>query len=287
MLSSKKIFLLSSTFIFGFLALILFSIPKISLFIEKHSIKPPPPYKTLAEVKGISTIVPSSVSGKLKYPHDYTLVLVGDSMTALLGNADELRGYLNEYYPNKTFEVLNYGFGSTNILSVPDRLTKTTFYQRDFRPITDIDFDLTILESFGYNPLSNLPLQEGLKKQTETLDTIVDILTKDNKRSNLVFLATIAPNSSVYGAGKVDLNPEQKKQWTKERVAYIKNHINYAKTHNIPLIDVFDKSIDSNGEGKLIYINTTDHIHPSPTGILLISKTIADFIAQNKLLPNI
>src|SRR5690606_4097851 len=94
-------------------------------FLEKQSLKVPEPYKKLENVQGTSI---SSESGKVKYPHDYTIVLLGDSMTESLGNADELRGYLNEYFPDKTFEVLNYGYGATNILSAKERLTQTTHH---------------------------------------------------------------------------------------------------------------------------------------------------------------
>ena len=62
------------------------------------------------------------VIDKVKYPEDYTIVMVGDSMTETLGNSDEIRKFLKEYYPDKTFEVLNYGFGSTNILTLKTRL---------------------------------------------------------------------------------------------------------------------------------------------------------------------
>ena len=83
---------------------------------------------------------------KVKYPQDYTIVMVGDSMTEALGNSDELKKFLSEYYFGKTFEVLNYGFGATNILSVFDRITKETEHGRKFRPIEDIDYNLILLE---------------------------------------------------------------------------------------------------------------------------------------------
>ncbi len=257
----------------------------ISLQIEKHSLKKPPPFKTLQQIKGLSEVKLASVSGKIKYPHDYTIVMVGDSMTEYLGNSDELKGYLNEYWPDKAFEVLNYGFGSTNILSVYDRLTKTTFNHRDFRPILDIDFDLILIESMGQNPLSQFPLQEGLQKQNEALDQIVQVIREKQPRAKIAFVATLATNKEDFGIGATNLNADQRKKWAEERDDYIKNHMQYAKSHNIPLIDIYDKSIDSQGSAKSIYINNVDHIHPSPTGVLLISKTIADGIHQFSLLP--
>lgn len=256
----------------------------ISLALEKHSLKPPPHFKTLQDAKEVSVINLSTQSGMIKYPQDFTLLLVGDSMTEYLGNSDELKGYLNQYYPNKTFEVLNYGYGSTNILSIQDRLDKGTFHGREFRPILDIDFDLILIESMGHNPLSTYPLDEGLKKQNEALDKIVAATLQKHKKTKIVFVATIAPDKKTYAMGKEDLSVEVRTKWAAERDAYIENHISYAKAHNIPVIDIYAKSKDSEGNGKYIFISQTDHIHPSPTGVLFISKEIADYLAKNNLL---
>lgn len=221
---------------------------------------------------------------KVKYPQDYTIVMVGDSMTEKLGNSDELRGYLKKDYPSKTFEVLNYGFGSTNILSVQERLEKETFHNRVFRPISDIDFDLILIESFGHNPLSQFSLEVGLKKQIEALDKIMETIKTSSPDAKIVFIATISPNKRRYAESQVDLSPEKRVSWAEERVAYIKNHINYAQTHNIPIIDIYDKSLNKDFDGNLDYISTQDYIHPSPSGVYFISQEIAQYIFDNKIL---
>lgn len=241
------------------------------------------------DVKGtsIATQKPQEliINGKkrVKYPQDYTIVLVGDSMTQKMGNSDELKADLVKYYPTKTFEVLNYGFGSTNILSVQDRLEKETFSGRVFRPILDIDFDMIIIESLGHNPLSQFPLETGLQKQTDALDKIVAAIKDNNPRAKIVFLATIAPSKYHYAENQVDLTTEERTKWANERIAYIKNHMTYAGSHNIPLIDVFSKSLNTDGELNLNFVLTTDYIHPSPNGIYLISDEIARYIYGNKL----
>ncbi len=222
---------------------------------------------------------------KVKYPQDFTLVLVGDSMTEYLGNSDEIRAYLKNYYPEKTFEVLNYGFGSTNILSLPQRLTEKTFHTREFRPILDIDFDVILIESFGHNPLSDYPLKEGLQKQTEALEKAVATIKKENPRAKIIFLATLGPNKKIYAYRAVDLTPEKREEWANERIAYIKNHIQYAISHNIPLINIFQKSLTNNGDGNMIYINQTDDIHPSFVGVDFIGHEIGNFIHDNNILP--
>lgn len=207
-----------------------------------------------------------------------TLVLVGDSMTEYLGNFDELRGYLKEYFPDKKFLLLNYGFGSTNILSVRDRLEKESSHSgRAFQAINDIPFDLIFIESFGHNPLSQYPLEEGLKMQEKALDKIIETIIKKHPRSSIVFMATISPNRDRYGEGAVNLTTDQRQKWADERTSYIKNHISYAKTHHIPIVNVYEKSL-KDGSGNIDYVNANDFIHPSPTGIYFISSEIAKFL---------
>lgn len=223
---------------------------------------------------------------KVKYPQDHTIVMVGDSMTEALGNSDELKEFLSDYYPGKSFEVLNYGFGATNILSVMDRVTQETEHGRKFRPVEDIDYDLILLESFGENPLSQYPLDEGLQHQTQELDNIVSTLKKTNPRGKIVFVATISPNKVIFAQNQVDLSAEKRTEWVKERIAYIKNHIAYAESHSIPVINIFEKSLMENGDGNPDYINTNDYIHPSPAGIVFISREITDFIYKNNIFPH-
>lgn len=220
---------------------------------------------------------------KVRYPEDYTIVMVGDSMTETLGNSDELKKFLSRYYPGKSFEVLNYGFGATNILSVVDRVTQETEHGRKFRPIGDIDYNLILLESFGENPLSEYKPEEGLQHQTQELDKIVSALKETNPKGKIVFVATISPNKVIFAQNQVDLSAEKRADWVKERIAYIKNHIAYAKANNIPIINIFEKSLLQNGDGNPDYISTDDYIHPSPTGIIFISKEIADFIYKNSI----
>lgn len=210
------------------------------------------------------------------------IVFVGDSLTEYLGNFDELRDSLKKYYPDKKFLLLNYGFSSTNILSVQERIEKDSSHSgRIFQAINNIPFDLILIESFGHNPLSGHPLEEGLKLQNQALDKIITTITSKHPKSAIIFVATIAPSKDRYGEGVVNLTTENRQKWAEERMAYIKNHINYAKSHYIPLINIYEKSLDKEGSGNIDYINTNDFIHPSPTGIYFISEEIAKFLRQN------
>jgi len=215
----------------------------------------------------------------------YLTFLVGDSVIGALGeNANQLREDLIAYYPAHEFVNYNYGFSSTNILTLPDRLNKqTTYLGETFPPINEQTFDLIIFESFAYNPLSQYPLAEGLKKQTEILDMSIKAVIKKHPSSVVAIMVPIAPSEDFFAKGVYDLTPEVRKQWVEERVAYIKNAIEFAQKNNIPLINVYEKSLTADGKSNLKYINPSDYIHPSIEGVNLTSKTIADYIYQNHI----
>jgi hypothetical protein len=236
---------------------------------------------------------PTDLPTTVKPTDAYTIILVGDSMTDFLGeNPIQLRKHLKTHYcdenctpKGKVFGIFNLGFGSTNVLSLQDRIEKESFYLgKQYQSILSREFDLIIIESFGNNPLSHLPLEEGIKKQDEALDKAVRTLHKAKPNAVIAFLATVAPIRNRYAEGSVVLSPEIRQQWADERAAYIKNHIKFAQEHNIPLIDLYNKSLN-NGEGTIDYINGGDFIHPSVTGVDFISKEIADWIYNNRVLP--
>ncbi len=120
------------------------------------------------------------------------------------------------------------------------------------------------------------------------MDKIVAEIRNNKQKAEvntiIVFLATIAPNTENYGKGAVDLSPEKRKEWADERSAYIKNHIEYAKDHDIPVIDVYTKSLNAEGDGDLQYIEGQTFIHPNEKGIELISKEISDYLFNSKIL---
>lgn len=215
----------------------------------------------------------------------YTVVLIGDSMTQTLGTADILRDDLKKYYPNKEFGILNFGIGATSILSVPERLKNESKRGAEtLPPVLETKPDIILLESFGNNPLSHLSLEEGLKKQNEILDEIVKMINDSDPKPRLVFVATIAPSKAKYAEGIVELSSEQREQWVEERIAYIQNHINYAKTHNIPLVNIYQNSLN-NGDGNTMYLSG-DFIHPSPQGLEFISQQIAEIIYKKSIIPH-
>lgn len=199
---------------------------------------------------------------------------MGDSIVNTLGpNANVLRQYLIKHYPDSEFVTYNYGYPATNVLSLYERLAGDILKQ---------GFELIIIESFGYNPLSEYPLVEGLKKQSEELERSVRLIVKEKPNAALAFLTPIAPDPNTFGLSTRDLSPEQRAAWVEERIAYINNHRKFAEEKGIPVIDVYKASLKPDGKVNRIYISD-DFIHPSILGIDLISKSIADYIFTNKV----
>lgn len=203
------------------------------------------------------------------------IVLLGDSMTERLGNSEILARYLSVYYPDRRFLLLNYGYGSTNILSAQERFDRTTYHGREFQPIKNIDFDCIVIESFGNNPLSGYPLKVAESLQYSALDKLVSSIRATHPNAKIIFLATIAPNRENYAKPEVGLSPSERQSWVDERSLFIRSHIAYARAHNIPVIDVYDRSTNFFGDGDNDYIASKDQIHPSPKGIFLISEELA------------
>lgn len=222
---------------------------------------------------------------------EYTIVMLGDSMTHALGpHGGEFYEKINAKYKphNKGILIDNYASGSTSILTVNKAMTaKTTYWDSTFEPMLSRQFDLLLIESFGYNPLSELPREEGLKKQTELLDETMKTVIKTHPESRVVFVATIAPNKEKYA---LPVNPattaEERIKQVEEREAFIKNHIEYAKAHNIPVINIFEKSRTPSGDGNLEYINPFDYIHPSAVGVKFIGEELANYIYDNQIIPH-
>lgn len=256
--------------------LILFSFINFNplLFLERTFAQP------IYQIKKI--IKPQTIKPK----DSYTIVFLGDSMTDYLGSADDLKENLKTYYPKKQINIQNYSVGSTNILTLPERLQNLTNYNgRISQPILNENFDLILIESFGHNPLSEYPQNEGFKKHNEILDQVREMIRQRQPQARVILLATIAPHKDRYAEGVANLTTEVRKEWGRQRASYIKNHIEYAKINKLPLINIYEKSLDRDGGGNIDYIDTGDFIHPSPTGIKFISREIADFIFNNRLLP--
>ena len=227
---------------------------------------------------------------KIEKKNLYTIFMIGDSMTLALGpHGGTFYDYISELYRKDNIGILvdNYARGSTNILSVSEELTKqTTYWDSTFAPLLGRDYDLILVESFGYNPLSQFGIAGGIEKQNQAIDALMTTLITTHPNSAIVFVATIAPNKETYAKKELPNVPTSERvAQAEERMSYIKNHIDYAKSHNIPVINIYEKTLDANGDGQVKYINPDDNIHPSFAGVDFIGHEIANFIYDNQILP--
>ncbi len=215
----------------------------------------------------------------------YTIALLGDSMIDTLGpDAPLVNSQLISRFPNTTFTILNYGVGATNIDYGIKRLTNSyTYLGRDIPPLVSTQPDVVVVESFAYNPYSSS--DGALKRHWNALATIVDTLKSDIPGVKIVIAATIAPNSFVFGNGApgISLNFFEKIEQTATIKQYLENAIRFAQNKHLPLADVYHASLDILGNGRLQYINSSDHIHYSQEGQVLFAQTLVDTILANHL----
>jgi len=287
---SNALYLLIAFFLL-ILALLYAIFPKYNL--PKNLIVQKAPITTPASTPTPTPFIFSSYSAPtIAKKQVYKIVMIGDSMTAALGpHGGGLSDYMNSIYKKSAQDpqriiIDNYA-KSSNILAVNDELAqRITINEYTFGPLLSEDFDLILVESYGYNPLSQFGIQGGLKQQNLALDALMKILITTHPHAAIVFVATIAPNLENYAkATQPNNSTTERAQQADERISYIKNHIQYATSHNIPLINIYQKSLTENGDGNMIYINPTDDIHPSFVGVDFIGHEIGNFIYNNKILP--
>lgn len=237
-------------------------------------------------------IPPNSKIPKIDRKNVYKIAMIGDSMTAALGpHGGELSEYLNSLYKKNASDsqriiIDNYAT-SSSILRVNREITeKVKRSEYTFGPLLSESYDIILVESYAYNPLSQFGIKEGLKKQNTALDELLKNLKKSHPDSVIIFIATISPNIDNYAkTNQTEKTKEEREELAQERIEYLKNHIQYAKSHKIPLINIYERSLTIEGDGNIIYINPSDGIHPSVEGLTFIAHEIGDFIYNNKLLP--
>lgn len=247
----------------------------------------PSPQAPAAEVTAVKPLdstkdYPLQKSGKTG---SYTIVALGDSMIDVMqNNLPQLDQALKKLYPQAKFKLLNYGVGGTSIEYGLTRLTSDYVYLGKPLPsLISQNPDIVVVESFAYNHWGND--QTGLDRQWLTLAKIIETI-KSQSQAKIVLAATIAPNETVLcdGIENIHLLPEQKQEKAQTIRSYLQNLVNFATSEGYPLADAYHASLDSSGNGRLIFINGGDHLHPSGKGGELLAKKIAEAIYRNNLL---
>jgi hypothetical protein len=209
-----------------------------------------------------------------------TVAVLGDSMVDVLQpELPQLREALKKYFPETELKLYNFGVGATNLEYARYRLTNEYDYLgKRYPSVLSVKPDVLVIESFAYNNFGDS--QEGLDKQWLLLAEIISQTKKLSPKTRIILAATIAPNSQVYGEGiaGIDWSAEEKKERSQTVKKYLENLIHFAQSQNYPLADAYHPSMDKNGEGKLVYINAADHLHPSGPGGQLFCRQVAETI---------
>lgn len=249
------------------------STPSISIV---ESIPTPTP-----KVISIKTLVPSYIASN--NDGDIDMVFLGDSMIDTL-SYNICQASFRRYFPGKQFNILKYGYGSTNIESAFKRLTETTSYLGKENPsILSQNPKIIVIESFAYNNFGNS--QNGIDRQTKALQNIIDTIKNKLPDTKIVLAATISPNSVVFGNGIKDMHFSafEKIEKTNTIKVYLQNIVNFAGKNSYALADAFHPSLfGSNGLESLI--NSADHLHPSSLGTELFCDTVAKTVLDHKFI---
>ncbi|MFA5894541.1 MAG: SGNH/GDSL hydrolase family protein [Candidatus Shapirobacteria bacterium] len=248
-----------------------------------------------AQVLGVTTTTPAS-STPIAAPTNAnigggdkvtTIALLGDSMIDTLGpDVTTLHQSLTKQFPNRSFNLLNYGVGSKDIESGLSRLTQGYDYNgKHFESLVSTNPDIVVVESFAYNNFGNT--QAGIDRHWLALGAITTTIKQKLPKAKIVIAATIAPNSIVYGNGIKDLHLTSLEKIEKANTTklYLQNAINYATSQGYPLANTYQASLSGN-DGQRQYISSTDNLHPSAIGAALFSDTVVETINKHKLLEN-
>ncbi len=205
-----------------------------------------------------------------------TIALLGDSMMDTLGpNAPHLGAALKKTYSGTTFVIKNFGVGGTPIDSGIGRIPT----------LASTNPDVVILESFAYN-VSGTTNQGEIDRHWLKLAQAVDTIRNNLPNAKIVIAATIAPNTTRFGDGApgIAFSLKDKQERTDMIKKYLETTVKFAKSEHLPLANAYNASVDSTGNGKLMYINNGDHIHYSDAGRLLMGSKMAQAMIVNKLL---
>ena len=204
-----------------------------------------------------------------------TIGVIGDSMIQTLGpDLPALKKSLNQYFPNRVFNLINQGRGSQTI---------EYGLKEELPAVIDQKPDIIIIESFAYNNYGNS--EEGINRHWLTLGAMTTLIKEKLPNTKVIIAATIAPNSVTFGNGIKDLHftALEKIEKASTTKLYLQNAINFATSEGYPLADAYHLSLSGNN-GLSDYINSTDNLHPSNAGATLFSDVIADTISKHKLL---
>lgn len=221
----------------------------------------------------------SSASVDLK-KDNYTIAVWGDSMVDTLGTElSDLRLALEDTYSGVKFTLHNFGVASEDIEKGISRLSNSYTYLGVQKPsLLSVKPDVVVIDSFAYNHWSDS--QSDIDRHWLAIARAIDVIKRYDPNIKIVLSATIAPYCPTYTDGSANLPAERKYSQCETVKKYLDNIYRFATSQNYPLANAFHESILGDGNGAPIFINQTDHIHPSEKGRTLIAKEIVRAIQE-------
>ena|SRR3990167_8792315 len=174
----------------------------------------------------------------------------------------------------------NYGIGAEKVTSAVERFDKPYSHDtRNYLSIPDLKPDILIVGSYAYNPFD-------VHDRDKHWLTLIGLVEKARSvTQNVYMLAEVAPLEENFGEGPGGVNwPEElAKAHTVKIIEQMENALGIAKTLNIPLINVYDKTRKPSSKyGREEYVSTHDGIHPSVLGQQITAQVEASVIKLDK-----
>lgn len=210
-------------------------------------------------------VIASSVQTKRTNKSEYTIAIIGDSMIDTMGEyADYLEHRLKKVYPNTTFHMYNYGKGAQTVSDTLGKIDQGFSHQtRNYPPLASVNPDIIITGSFAYNPYSPHDRGRHISELTRIIEKLKSITP------NVYLLSEVAPVRGEFGTGPQGVNWEEATNYVHSGniIEQLENTYGVAQSHGVTLIDVFSQTYNKEtGAGNPVYVNPSDHIHPSVYG---------------------
>lgn len=206
------------------------------------------------------------------------IALFGDSMMDTMGTSSPyIVDAMKEYFPNRPAAILNYGIGAQNAKAAALRVSQPYEYKdRSYPTLGSSGAQIIIIESFAYNPLDTTEMSD----YQASLRIIIQEAQKSGAK--VAFLATIAPIKTNFGKGPGGVNWPSDQAWNHATKIqqFMEAGITVARELNIPIIDVYHKTLQANGEGLPNLVSSHDGIHPSEAGHQVVAKMLIEALIE-------
>lgn len=205
----------------------------------------------------------------------FVIALTGDSMVETLGTGvDSLRSALKEKYPDVRFFLYNYAKGARTVSdNLKDIHEPYNYKDRHYPALDTLKPDIIIVGSSAYNIFDPHDTNRHWIDYTRLVQEAQTITP------HVYILAEPAPLGSGFGINDSGVVWEPQNAWihTSHITDQLKNVLGLSRTLNIPVVDAYTDSLDSQGQrGRRELIDSTDNIHLSEEGKAFMARKIVE-----------